>query len=69
MDRKPKTPKQTNGERKPATQLLDDFMKENKITLQLSRPQVSFTNESDVIIKAPRIGAVYEDQPTPDLNG
>ncbi len=65
-DRKPKTKpsssRPTNGEREPAFDLVNEFMRKKGIIIQLSKPEVSYTNQSDILIKAPTVGAVYKDQ-------
>ena len=57
-DRKPKPPQS----RPPAEILLNQFLKEKKLALGIGKPNISFTNDGQIIIGRPAILVVYQDQ-------
>ena len=59
-DRKPKVT--SNGELKSAYDVLNEFLKEKNIALGFNKPQISFTDNNQIVISPPQIIALYKDQ-------
>lgn len=54
-------PMTKNNIRKPANELLADFLKENNMDFAVRRQQVRYTDDNAMIIEPPRVVVEYKD--------